>query len=147
MRYFFMTTFGLLASSQLMSIIPNAPSGPIVKSQTLRTWEKSLASKMSHPLLHLVSKLLANGFPTQMLRPGQVLSSYILKPLRKDLASILSFIPSLLILGGQNLNECAQMLMSNLRMTSKRWQDDVWRPEARFWRPEAGLPPNIYFRN
>ena len=64
-----------------------------------------------------------------MLTPGQVLSSYILKPLRKDLASIISFIPSLLIFGGQNLIECAHMLMSNLHMTSKRFHDDVGRPD------------------
>ena len=183
-----MTMYVFLASSQGMSI-PNAPSGPIVKFQSLQTWEKkpglmsppwdfapwlylvskllakwcpsqmhhlsqlsslrllrkSLASIMSlpwylAPWLHLVSKLLGNWCPSQMLTPGQILSSYILKPLRKDPASIMNFIPSLLIFGGQNLNECVQMLMPNLCITSKRWQDDEWRPEAR-------QPPNIYFRN
>ena len=44
-----------------------------------------------------------------MLTLGQVLNSYILKPLRIDLASIMSFILSLLILGGQNLNECSDI--------------------------------------
>ena len=51
---------------------------------------------------------------SQMLTPGQVLRSYILKPLRKDLTSIMSFILSLLIFGGQNVHECVQTSMSNL---------------------------------
>ena len=84
---------------------------------------KSLASKMSPPWgfapwLYLVSKLLSNGSPSQIHMQGQFLSSFDLKPLRKDLASIMSFILRLLIFGGQNLNECVQMLMPNLCMTS-----------------------------
>ena len=88
--------------------------------------------------IHLISKLVANGCPSKMLTPGQVLSSYILKPLRKDLASIMSFIFRLLIFGGQNLHGYVQTLMPNLCMTSKRWQDNEWRPEARW-------PPNIFW--
>ena len=97
--------------------------------------KKSLASKMSppwdiDPWVYLVPKLFTNGCPSHMLIPCQVLRSYILKPLRKDLASIMSFILSLLIFGGQNVHEWVQTLMSNLCMTSKRWQDYEWRPDS-----------------
>ena len=124
--------------------------GQMSSPRLLEPERKSLTSKMSPqwdiaPWLYLVSKLLANGCLSQMLTQGQVLRSYILKPLRKDLASIMSFILSLLIFGGQNVHEWVQTLMSNLCMTSKRWQDYEWRPEAGFWRPEARQPPNIYF--
>ena len=151
MRSCSMTLYGVWASSTWMSI-PNALSGPDVKSQTLRTWEKSLASKMSPPWdiapwVYLVPKLFTNGCPSHMLIPCQVLRSYILKPLRKDLASIMSFILSLLIFGGQNVHDCVQTLIPNLCMTFKIWQHYEWRPEAGFWRPEAGQPPNIYFMN
>ena len=81
---------------------------------------------------------------SQMLTPGQVLRSYILKPLRKDLTSIMSFILSLLVFGGQNVHECVQTLIPNLCMTFKRWQDYEWRPETRFWRSEARQPPNMF---
>ena len=126
--------------------------GQMLGPRLLEHEKKSLASKMSPPWdiapwVYLVPKLFTNGCPSHMLIPCQVLRSYILKPLRKDLASIMSFILSLLIFGGQNVHEWVQTLMSNLCMTSKRWQDYEWRPEAGFWRPEAGQPPNIYFMN
>ena len=110
---------------------------------------KSLASKMSPPWyfapwLYLVSLLLVHGCPSHMLIPCQVLRSYILKPLRKDLTSIMSFILSLLVFGGQNVYECVQSLIPNLCMTFKRWQDYEWRPETQFWRSEARQPPNMF---
>ena len=124
--------------------------GLMPSPRLLEPERKSLASKMSPPWdiapwVYLVPKLFTNGCPSHMLIPCQVLRSYILKPLRKDPAPIMNFIPSLLFFGGQNLNECVQMLMPNLCITSKRWQDDEWRPEAGFWRSEARQPPKIHF--
>ena len=97
--------------------------GQLSHPRLLEHERKSPASKMTHPWdfapwLHLVSKLLSNGCPSQIHTQGQFLSSYDLKPMRKDLASIMSFILRLLIFGGQNLNECVQMLIPNLCMTS-----------------------------
>ena len=97
--------------------------GQLLHPRLLEHERKSPASKMTHPWdfapwLHLVFKLLSNGCPSQIHTQGQFLSSYDLKPMRKDLASIMSFILRLLIFGGQNLNECVQMLMPNLCMTS-----------------------------
>ena len=150
MRFCFMTLYGVQDSSTCP--FQKLHLGQMLSPRLLEHEKKSLASKMSPPWdiapwVYLVPKLFTNACPSHMLIPCQVLRSYILKPLRKDLASIMSFILSLLIFGGQNVHEWVQTLMSNLCMTSKRWQDYEWRPEAGFWRPEAGQPPNIYFWN
>ena len=79
-----------------------------------------------YSLTYLVSKLL-NVHPKCSDQAKFWVPASI--PLRKDLASIMCFILSLLIFGGQNLHDRVQTLMLNLCMTSKRWQDDEWRPE------------------
>ena len=103
MRFFFRTIFGFQASSKWMFI----PKACLLKHAPKRFC--SMTKFGFHP------------FSKWMFISTHTRSSFeflCLKPLRKDLASIISVNLIVFIFGGQNLIKCVQTLMPNLYMTT-----------------------------